>query len=162
MCDVLQIARSTYYYEAKIRDDQEEELTDLIVDILNKVEIIMDIDQSRTEKERLDCIRRRTGRIMKEQGLVSKYTVAQFKPSQSSCNESKAGNTLNREFEQDQELKVVVSDLTYVRVGQNWHYIFVLVDLYNREIIGHSAGPHKSAALVQRAFCLRPIQSPSS
>ena len=46
----------------------------------------------------------------------------------------------------------MVSDLTYVRVGQNWHYICVLVDLYNREIIGHSAGPHKSAQLVQRAF----------
>lgn len=37
--------------------------------------------------------RRRIGRIMKEQGLVSKYTVAQFKPSKTSCNESKVGNT---------------------------------------------------------------------
>ncbi|SDJ01816.1 putative transposase, partial [Alteribacillus bidgolensis] len=46
----------------------------------------------------------------------------------------------------------IVSDLTYVRVQQKWHYICVLVDLYNREIIGYSAGPHKDAALVQRAF----------
>lgn len=43
-------------------------------------------------------------------------------------------------------------DLTYVRVKQSWHYICVLVDLYNREIIGYSAGPNKSAELVQRAF----------
>lgn len=89
---------------------------------------------------------------MKEQGLVSKYTVAQFKPSKSPCNESEVGNTLNREFNQDEELKVIVSDLTYVRVQQKQHYICVLVDLYNREIIGYSAGPHKSAELVQRAF----------
>jgi len=89
---------------------------------------------------------------MKEQGLVSKYTVAQYKPSKTACNESEVGNILNREFDQDQELKVIVSDLTYVRVQQKWHYICVLVDLYNREIIGQSAGPHKSAALVQRAF----------
>jgi len=47
---------------------------------------------------------------------------------------------------------VIVSDLTYVRVKQKWHYICVLVDLYNREIIGYSAGPRKSAFLVQRAF----------
>ena len=47
---------------------------------------------------------------------------------------------------------MIVSDLTYVRVQQNWHYICVLVDLYNREIIGYSAGPHKDAVLVQRAF----------
>src|SRR5699024_11919221 len=47
---------------------------------------------------------------------------------------SEVGNLLNWEFDQDQELKVVVSDLTYVHVAQKWHYIF-LVDLYNREII---------------------------
>ena len=34
MCDVLQIPRSKYYYEAKIKDSQEEkELTRLIKDI---------------------------------------------------------------------------------------------------------------------------------
>src|SRR5699024_6216277 len=96
--------------------------------------------------------RRRIGRIMKEQGLVSKYTVAQFRPKKTKVNESEIGNTLNREFNQNQELKVIVSDLTYVRVNQKWHYICILIDLYNREIIGHSAGPHKSAELVQRAF----------
>ncbi len=47
---------------------------------------------------------------------------------------------------------MVVSDLTYVRVQQTWHYICILVDLYNREIIGYSSGPHKNAELVQRAF----------
>ena len=63
---------------------------------------------------------------------------------------------LNRAFNQDQALKVVVSDLTYVRVGQEWHYICILVDLYNREIIDYSAGPQKTAALVQRAFASVP------
>lgn len=28
----------------------------------------------------------------------------------------------------------------------------MLIDLFNREIIGHSAGPHKDAALISRAF----------
>ena len=59
---------------------------------------------------------------------------------------------MNREFNQDKALKVIVSDLTYVRVQQKWHYICVFVDLYNREIIGYSSGPHKDAKLVQRAF----------
>ena len=61
--------------------------------------------------------RRRIGRITKEQGLVSKYTVAQFRPKKTKVNESEIGNTLNREFNQNQELKVIVSDLTYVRVN---------------------------------------------
>ncbi|MBU9712361.1 IS3 family transposase [Bacillus tamaricis] len=154
MCEVLQLPRSTYYYEAEIRDNQEEELTNLIVDIFKKSRDNYGQRKIKIElkKKGWKVSRRRIGRIMKEQGLVSKYTVAQFKPSRTSCNESEIGNTLNREFDQDQELKVIVSDLTYVRVQQKWHYICVLVDLYNREIIGYSAGPHKSAELVQRAF----------
>ncbi|GAE94699.1 mobile element protein [Gracilibacillus boraciitolerans JCM 21714] len=158
MCDVLQIARSTYYYEAKVRDDQDGELTDLILDIFKKSRNNYGQRKIKVELKKKGWIvsRRRIGRIMKEQGLVSKYTVAQFKPSKSSCNESEVGNELNREFDQDQELKVIVSDLTYVRVGLKWHYICVLIDLYNREIIGHSAGPHKNAALVQRAFASVP------
>ena len=34
----------------------------------------------------------------------------------------------------------------------NWNYICILVDLFNREIIGYSAGPHKTANLVMQAF----------
>lgn len=45
-----------------------------------------------------------------------------------------------------------MSDLTYVKVQNKWHYICVLIDLFNREIVGHSAGPNKDAALVSRAF----------
>lgn len=154
MCAVLQLPRSTYYYEAKIRDDQDDEITALIVEIFKDSRNIY--GQRKIKKELLKkgwtVSRRRIGRIMKEQGLVSKYTVAQFKPSKTTVNESEVGNVLNREFNQDKELKVIVSDLTYVRVRQKWYYICVLVDLYNREIIGHSAGPKKSAELVQRAF----------
>ncbi|MEI3610737.1 IS3 family transposase [Pseudogracilibacillus sp. SO10305] len=158
MCKVLQIPRSTYYYESKERDNQEEELTNLVVQIFKNSRNIYGQRKIKVELEKLgwQISRRRIGRIMKQQGLVSKYTVAQFKPTKSTVNESETSNILNREFKQDKELKVVVSDLTYVRVGHTWHYICLLVDLYNREIIGYSAGPHKTAALVQRAFASVP------
>lgn len=42
--------------------------------------------------------------------------------------------------------------LAYVRVGASWNYVCLLVDLYNREIVGHSAGPRKDARLVKSAF----------
>lgn len=158
MCDVLQIPRSTYYYEAKERDNQEKELTKLVVEIFKNSRNIYSQRKIKVELQKLgwQVSRRRIGRIMKEQGLVSKYTVAQFKPTKLKVNESEIGNVLNREFNQDKELKVVVSDLTYVRVGHKWHYICVLVDLYNREMIGYSSGPQKTAALVQRAFASVP------
>ncbi len=154
MCKVLKVPRSTYYYEAKIRDNQDEELTNLIITIFKSSRDIYGQRKIKKELEKHNwqVSRRRIGRIMNEQGLVSKYTVAQFKPHKTLVNESEIGNKLNREFNQNEALKVIVSDLTYVRVKQKWHYICVLVDLYNREIIGYSAGPRKSASLVQRAF----------
>ena len=134
MCKVLQIPRSTYYYEAKIRDNQDEALTNLIITIFKNSRDIYGQRKIKKELEKHDwqVSRRRIGRIMNEQGLVSKYTVAQFKPHKTLVYESKIGNKLNRVFNQDEALKVIVSDLTYVRVKQKWHYICVLVDLYNR------------------------------
>jgi transposase InsO family protein len=107
--------------------------------------------------------RRRMGRIMKKQGLVSTYTAAQFKPCKRAYNESGQVNELNRKFEQLEAKRVVVSDLTYVKVKNRWHYICIVVDLFNREIIGSSTGSNKDAALVARAFAsvqgdLRQIQ----
>ena len=57
----------------------------------------------------------------------------------------------NVEFEQEKPLAVIVSDLTYVRVGKKWHYVCLFVDLFNREF-GRSAGANKSAELVYQAL----------
>ena len=89
---------------------------------------------------------------MKKLGLVSKYTIAQLRPYKSKCNESPIKNELDRQFDNQQKYAVVVSDLTYVRVNYKWNYICILVDLFNREIIGHSAGSRKNAELVYDAF----------
>lgn len=45
-----------------------------------------------------------------------------------------------------------MSDLTYVRVGSKWNYVCLLVDLHNREIVGHVASGRKDARLVKAAF----------
>ncbi|AIM15246.1 transposase [Bacillus sp. X1(2014)] len=154
MCDVLQLPRSTYYYEAKEQSKSDDELTVTIIDIFHKSRQNYGTRKIKHELKKLGKIasRRRIGRIMKENGLVSNYTVGQFKPHVDKCNESKVENVLNREFDQQKELTVVVSDLTYVRVQKNWHYICLFVDLYNREIVGHSAGPNKDAGLVYQAL----------
>ena len=164
MCKVLQIPRSTYYYEAKERVT-EDDVTSDVIDIFQASRQNYGTRKIKVELKKRGLIvsRRRIGRIMKEQGLVSAYTVAQFKPHAKSCNESEQKNELNREFDQEKEMTVVVSDLTYVRVNQKWHYVCVFVDLFNREIVGFSTGPNKDALLVYRALAsikvdLRKIQ----
>lgn len=89
---------------------------------------------------------------MKQEGLVSNYTVAHFKPHTKRYNEEQVENRLNRDFHNQPKHHVVVSDLTYVWVGNAWNYICVLSELFNREIIGYSAGKNKDASLVIQAF----------
>lgn len=153
MCRVLQISRSTYYYESVVKLD-ESALTAKIVDIFKSSRNNYGTRKIKVElkKKGLQISRRRIGRIMKQEGLVSNYTVAQFKPHVDKCNESKVANLVNRKFDEQPILNVVVSDLTYVRVGLSWNYICVLIDLHNREIIGYSAGKNKDAILVSKAF----------
>jgi transposase InsO family protein len=153
MCRVLQVNRSTYYYEAK----QKKEESGLVSEIREIFLASRNNYGTRKIKKELEqqgkqVSRRRIGRIMKEEGLVSNYTTAQFKPQKDTCNESKTENVLDRKFHGHNYRNVVVSDLTYVRVGKKWNYICVLVDLFNREIIGYSAGEHKTAELVREAF----------
>ena len=89
--------------------------------------------------------RRRIGRIMKQEGLVSNYTVAQFKPHTDKCNEAKIENIVNRQFDKQSHLN---------RVGHHWHYLCVLVVLFNCEMIGYSSGSNKNAELVKKAFII--------
>ena len=140
MCKVLQIPRSTYYYESKAKE-LTDEITPKVTEIFKASRNNYGTRKIKIELKKLGFIvsRRKIGRIMKTNGLVSNYTVAQYKPHVDKCNESKITNELNREFNTESPYSVVVSDLTYVRVKNRWNYICLLVELFNREIIVYSA-----------------------
>jgi len=89
---------------------------------------------------------------MKRRGLISAYTHKKYRNHSSKCNEAVVPNLLDMQFNGHAPFAAVVSDLTYVRVGQKWQYICILLDLYNREIIGYSSGARKDAGLVRSAF----------
>src|SRR5699024_4045601 len=103
-------------------NNKKNELTELVTKIFKESRNIYGQRKIKIELQKLglQVSRRRIGCIMKEQYLISKYTLAQFKQTKTTCNESEVGNILNREFQQTQELKVVVSDLTYVKVNKKW------------------------------------------
>jgi len=153
MCKCLNIPRSTYYYEATVKLD-ESDLEEKIAQIFHDNHDVYGTRKIKNELKKSNLIvsRRKIGRVMKKLGLVSKYTIAQFKPHKEKCNEDPIKNELNRQFDGQAPYAVVVSDLTYVRVNYKWNYVCILVDLFNREIIGHSAGIRKDAQLVYDAF----------
>ncbi len=76
--------------------------------------------------------------IMNQHNLISKYTKLSFKNHHNKVNDSQISNLVNRNFNNRLKNEVIVSDLTYVQVNGKWNYICLLIDLFNREIIGHS------------------------
>lgn len=103
-------------------------------------------------RDGITASRRRICRIMRKNGLTSAYGRRRFKCHPGRPNEADLPNVVAREFGGHAPRTHVCSDLTYVRVGGGWNYVCLLVDLSNREIVGHSAGPRKDAALVRAAF----------
>ena len=153
MCRVLKIPRSVYYYESR-KKDKEDGLKPEVIEIFKSSRSNYGTRKMKAELRRKGIMtsRRRISRIMKLEGLVSRYTVAQYRPAKSTYNEAETANMLQRDFNNHPCRNAVVNDLTYVRVGMRWNYICILVDLYNREIIGYSTGANKDSRLVFKAF----------
>jgi len=97
MCEVLEIPRSTFYYEP-IESLATEEPVKAIKKVFKESRNNSGTRKIKIELEKkgLTISRRRIGRIMKEQGLISTYTVAQYKPFKTKVNEDPVKNELDR------------------------------------------------------------------
>ena len=155
MCKVLQISRSTYYFEINKQRtnkqcERDNDINETIIQVFNSNRKCFGTRRIKNALHKLGLTvsRRRIGRVMKQNNLVSTYTIASYRPYPSKSNERLITNGLDRDFNRAQPMEVIVSDLTYVKVAGKWHYICVFIDLFNREIVGYSAGSRKSAELV--------------
>lgn len=100
-------------------------------------------------KRRSPISRRRVGRT----NLLSNYTKQTYKVHSKEMSQShQIENTLDRNFDYNEPMKVIVTDLTYVNIAGNWFYTCFILDLFNREIISYSLGPNKTVDLVHQAL----------
>ena len=153
MSKLFNIPRSLVYYKKKLRKNNNI-LENAVISIFRESKNNYGSRKIYVElkKENITASRRKIREIMKKYSLISNYTIKQYKVNKSSCNEDKVSNIVNREFDNRGNLEIVVSDLTYVNVSGKWHYICLLINLFNREIVGYSAGSKKDASLVYEAF----------
>jgi transposase InsO family protein len=91
-------------------------------------------------------------RIMRENGLYS-CIQKKYKPYKVTKKKDLRypDNLLNQEFKTEFENEVWVSDITYIKTKLGWVYLAVVMDLYNREIIGYSVSKNIDTELVLRA-----------
>ena len=146
MCRVLNIPRSLVYYRKKARKI-DGRLENEVFRIFKESRNNYGTRKIKIELKKLDIIasRQKISSIMNKYNLISNYTIKQFKVHKTGCNNDKIENVVNCEFNNR-------NNLTYVRVKNKWCSICLLINLFNREIVGFSAGPNKTAVLVYEAF----------
>lgn len=112
MCKVLQVSRSTYYFEINKQKNekkinQDSEINEIVVKIFNSNRKCFGTRRIKIEldKQGLKVSRRRIGRVMRSNNLVSTYTIASYKPHPSNSNERSINNGLDRVFNRTEPLK---------------------------------------------------------
>ena len=159
LCRVLNVNRSTYYHyalrspEKKQIQLQDDKLKPLIGAIFEKSCGRFGARKIRVKLAEQGHIasERRILRLMKELGLSATGT----KPRLNSANDRQYQyypNKLKRNFLTDAPNKVWVSDITYAKVGMDFLYLCVVIDLYSRKVIGHSISENIDADLALSAF----------
>ena len=144
MCEVLEISRSSYYNwltggisSRKLNDNI---LMDKIKTIFNQSKQTYGSPRITVELERLGhkVSRPKVARLMNRLGLKSKVKKKYRITTDSNHKFPIAPNLVKRDFTPDRINKVWVSDITYIRTKQGWLYLTVIIDLFDRQVIGWS------------------------
>ena len=99
------------------------------------------------------CSLRLVEKLMKIGNIRSKIKVKyKCKTTDSNHDYTVSPNLLKRNFSTSKPNEVWVSDITYIEVGNTWMYLCVIIDLFNREVIGWSLELTLETSLVIKAF----------
>jgi putative transposase len=145
MCRVLKVTKSGYYHwidrKPSRRDIERQEITFQIKKVYNESKsrygspkIAIELQESGWKVSRP-----RVARIMRKEGIRS-IICKKFRGITTDSKHSYpiAENHLKRNFLSSSPGHKWVSDITYIPTRQGWMYLTVIMDLYDRKIIGWS------------------------
>jgi len=90
----------------------------------------------------------RVERLMREQGIRARHKRRYKATTDSKHALPVADNRLNRHFTPTAPNQVWTADMTYLWTAEGWLYLAVVLDLFNREVVGWSIKPRMTADLV--------------
>lgn len=145
MCKYMNISKNSYYHwlnkqNTPMVKTSKKHLMEKIKEAFNKSKKIYGSYriQKMLEREGLTYSRSYIGLLMKEMNLKSvlrkKYVVTTDSKHSFPISE----NVLDREFESFKLGEKWVSDITYIRVNDDWNYLTTIIDLADRKVVGWS------------------------
>ncbi|MBE0674897.1 MAG: IS3 family transposase [Bacteroidales bacterium] len=142
MCIVLKVSRSSYY-SWLIRKPGKRDIEN--GDLSNRIKRIYEFSKKTYGSPRVTIAlleegihvsRPRVARLMKKQNLQSIIRKKWIVTTDSRHNYPVVENKLDRDFNVTRRGQVWVSDITYIKTWQGWLYLTVIIDLYDRKVIG--------------------------
>lgn len=161
MCKVLRASRSGYYIWLKRPISEQairrKHLTMRIAQVHRHSKMIYGSPRIHRELQAIGeaCSENTVAKIMRENSIKSvikrKHRVA---TTDSGHGYGIADNHLNREFEVVTANHRWACDITYIRTGQDWLYLAVVLDLYSRRVVGYAMADHLQASLAIDALTM--------
>ena len=143
MCKYMKVSKNGFYTWLKTKDNQKIKqskviLKQRILEIFNDSKQIYGSYrvQQMLSREDLNYSRSYVAILMKEMGLRSVLKRKFVVTTDSNHTNLISDNLLNRDFTSLIIGKKWVSDITYVRVGDNWNYLTTIIDLADRKVVG--------------------------
>ncbi len=99
--------------------------------------------------EGVRCGRKRVARLMRTHHLQAK-TVRRFKVTTRA--RGSGVDLVQRRFAVDRPNLIWASDITYIRTGEGWVYLAVILDLHSRRVVGWELGARLTSALITSAM----------
>lgn len=144
MCKVLKVSKSGYYFWLRSGPSklwiENQKISSLIKTIFDVSFQSYGAPRIKSELEAIGykVSKPRVARIMRANYLFAKRKRRFKTTTESSHNYPIAPNLLNQCFDVKQKNQVWVSDITYIQTKQGWLYLTVIIDLFNRKVVGWS------------------------
>ena len=100
------------------------------------------------------CSKNRVARLMRDNGLQGIPQKRRWRNRKPSPRPSGIDNLLARDFASDEPNTKWATDITFVRTGEHWLYLCVVLDLHSRFVVGWSMSPRQDRQLVIQAVLM--------
>ena len=92
--------------------------------------------------------------LMAKLNLIVKQRVAYKVTTRRNDNDAVADNLLNQNFNPVATNQVWAGDITYLKTGEGWMYLAIVMDLYSRRIVGWAISKRMTTDLICKAMIM--------
>ena len=158
LCSVMQVSKSAYYdwrnRPAKVISPEDLQLRRRMKQLFEQSRDSLGSREmaKKLREEGFKVGRERVRTLMRKLDLVVKQRVAYRVTTKRKHSDSVADNLLNQNFNPVAPNEVWAGDVTYLKTGEGWMYLAVVMDLYSRRIVGWHIDKRMTTDLVSKAL----------